>query len=102
MTFSEQLAALKNELKEKLTGDNVELFASIDSQLDTLNEEHEKTVTEVGTLKNTLVDYVKNTGFHVKDKGKTGIETDVETPGKSIDDVMTETIQKIIAERKNN
>lgn len=99
MTFNEQFAAIKAELKDKLTGDNVDLFASIDSKLDALNEEHEKTVTEVGTLKDKLVDYVKNTGFHVKDKGKTGIEDDVESK-KSIDEVMTETIEKIISERK--
>ena len=63
MDFNELLSRIKSSLKDLTTADNIEKISAIDKDIDSLNEAHTKQGDELKKTKDTLVDYVKNTGF---------------------------------------
>ena len=100
--YAELMAKIKGHLKESLTKDSskeeIEKISAMDKELDELNEEHEKLVKENGSLKDSLIESVKNTGFKVNGKEVDDIGTHEET--KSMDDIMNEELAKITAKQK--
>lgn len=92
--YSKLSDSFKELLKKNLTAENADMITQMSTKLDELNKEHEKTVEENSSLKNKIVDYVKNTTFKEQPK------EDFDEP-KSVDDVLADSVNKIISERKN-
>ena len=92
--FEEKYNEFKELLKGSLTGDNVDFITNLSTQLDNLKTEHEAVEKENSSLKDKIVEYVKNTTF--KDPPKEESNND----DKSIDEILNESIDDIIAKRK--
>ena len=63
MDFKELLSRIKDNLKDLTSADNIEKIASLDKDIDSLNECYTKQGEELQKTKDTLVNYVKDTGF---------------------------------------
>ena len=100
--YAELMAKIKGHLKEQITSDSskeqIDTITALDKELDELNNEHEKLVSENSSLKDSLIESVKNTGFKVNGKEIDDIGTSGET--KSMDDIMSEELAKITAKQK--
>ena len=92
--FEEKYNEFKEFLKGSLTGDNVDFITTLTTHLDELNTEHKSVEQENSSLKDKIVEYVKNTTFKEPPKEETHNED------KSIDEILTESIDDIIANRK--
>ena len=99
MAFKDSMNRISNLLKDKiLNADNTEIIAELTQELDSLSDEHEKTEKELTSVKDKLVDVVKNTSFKKEeidnqDKGET------DEP-MSIDDASEEALNEILANRR--
>lgn len=99
MAFKDSKNRIIDLLKDKiLTADNTDIIAEISQELDSLSDEHEKTEKELTSVKDKLVDVVKNTSFKKEeidnqDKGET------DEP-MSIDDASEEALNEILANRR--
>ncbi len=99
MAFKDSMNRISNLLKDKiLTADNTDVIAELTQELDSLSDEHEKTEKELTSVKDKLVDVVKNTSFkkeevEKEDKGET------DEP-MSIDEASDEALKEIFANRK--
>lgn len=99
MAFKDSMNRISNLLKDKiLTADNTEIIAELTQELDSLSDEHEKTEKELTSVKDKLVDVVKNTSFKKEevdnqDKGET------DEP-MSIDEASEEALNEILANRR--
>ena len=99
MAFKDSKNRIIDLLKDKiLTADNKDIIAEISKELDSLSDEHDKTETELTSVKDKLVDVVKNTSFKKEeidnqDKGET------DEP-MSIDDASEEALNEILANRR--
>lgn len=96
MKFEDIVKSIKDGLKGMLTGDNTEVIASLDKQIDELSESHNQTSKDLQDTKDKLVEYVKNTGF------KTQNEKDDIQPDKalSLDDAIMKGLEKIQNDKK--
>lgn len=97
-TYVEIISDLKAGLKGILSADNTEAVAALDKQIDELSGLHEEDGKKIGELKETLVSYVKNTSFKLPKNENP--DDDIDDAPKSVDDIMKETIEEIIKNRK--
>ena len=63
MDFKELLSRIKDNLKDLTSADNIEKIASLDKDINSLNECYTKQGEELQKTKDSLVNYVKETGF---------------------------------------
>lgn len=96
MDFNENFIDIKEKLKKVLTTENTEVVTAIDKQLDTMLADHNAVVKKHGELQNAYIDVVKNTAF------ATPSEENPITPEKSFDDILSDELNKILKERKND
>lgn len=97
-TYVEIITDLKAGLKGILSADNTEAVAALDKQIDELSGLHEEDGKKIGELKETLVSYVKNTSFKLPKNENP--DDDIDDAPKSVDDIMKETLEEIIKNRK--
>ena len=97
MDYSEAINNLKESLKSLMTAENTEQITKAVSQVDELEKLHADDTKEITSLKDRIVEVVKNTSF--KDVPK-------DNPNKLVDEPMDmeksikENVAKIIKERK--
>ena len=97
MDYSEAINNLKESLKSLMTAENTEQITKAVSQVDELEKLHANDTKEITSLKDRIVEVVKNTSF--KDVSK-------DNPNKLLDEPMDmeksikENVAKIIKERK--
>ena len=100
--YEELMSKTKAQLKDLISKDSsqeeINRITSIDKTLDELQAENEKLIAENSSLKDSLIESVKNTGFKVSGKESDDIGLQEET--KSLDDVMIEELAKIQANRR--
>lgn len=100
--YEELMSKTKAQLKDLITKESsqeeINKITSIDKSLDELQAENQKLIAENSSLKDSLIESVKNTGFKVSGKESDDIGVQEET--KSLDDVMTEELAKIQANRR--
>lgn len=99
--YEELMAKTKSQLKDSITKESsqkeIAWVQSIDKSLDELLEEHNKLLEENSSLKDSLIESVKNTGFKVnKESDDIGIQEET----KSLDEIMMEELSKIEANRR--
>ena len=99
--YEELMAKTKSQLKDSITKESsqkeIAWVQSIDKSLDELLEEHKKLLEENSSLKDSLIESVKNTGFKVnKESDDIGIQEET----KSLDEIMMEELSKIEANRR--
>lgn len=101
--FKKVLAETKGQLKSLLTKDAspelIKLVSGIDKNLDALDESFTSKIEENESLKNDLIESVKQTGFKVS--GSTA-DSDVDENQKSMDEIMAEELEKITAKQGGN
>ena len=97
--YEELLSKTKAQLKDLITKESsqeeINKITSIDKSLDELQAENEKLIAENSSLKDSLIESVKNTGFKVTGKETDDIGTQAET--KDLDTIMAEELAKITA-----
>ena len=100
--FAKTLTETKDQLKGMITKDSsqeeIKAITELDKKLDSLNQAYQDKEKENNSLKDDLIASVKNTGFKVNgsqqdDSGATETE-------KSMDDVLQDELDKIIANQK--
>ena len=100
--YQELMSKTKAQLKDLITKESsqeeINRITSIDKTLDELQAENQKLIAENSSLKDSLIESVKNTGFKVSGKESDDIGVQEET--KSLDDVMAEELAKIQANRR--
>ena len=101
--FKKLLGETKSQLKAMLTKDSsqeqIDAITSLDKKLDGLNEAYSKKDEENNSLKDKLIDMVKNTSFKVD--GASNDETDIGGNQKSMDEIMAEELDKITAKQNS-
>ena len=93
MKFNEAYDNYKKQLEGMLTADNTDTITNLVKGLDEIKELYEAQEKEVGALKDKLVDIVKNTTFKTEPKS-------IEDEEKSLDDIMGDKLNEILAKRK--
>ena len=100
--FLKVLSETKTQLKEMLSKDSskedIEKITQLDKNLDSLNEAYDIKSQENDSLKDTLIESVKNTGFKVN--GSQSDDSGVDQNQKSMEDIMDEELEKIVAKQK--
>lgn len=91
--YNEITESFKDLLKQNLTADNSEVITQLSTKLDELKQEHEKLEEENSQLKDKYVEYIKATNFKETPKDEV-----LDEP-KSLDDIITDSVNKIINER---
>lgn len=98
--FVKVLSETKIQLKEMLTKessqDEINRITEIDKKLDSLNEAFTEKTQENESLKDTLIESVKNTGFKV---GASQNNEDIDQNQKSMEDIMNEELEKVLAKQ---
>ncbi len=98
--FKKVLSKTKTQLKAMITKESsqeqINAITSVDKVLDSLNEAYQGKEEEVNSLKDNLIDMVKNTGFKVD--GSKGDE-DIDGNQKSMEEIMQEELNKITAKQ---
>ena len=100
--FKKVLSETKTQLKAMLTKESsqeqINAITSLDKQLDSLNEAFKTKEEELNSLKDSLIEQVKNTSFKVD-----GSQADDSMDGnqKSMDEIMQEELEKIIAKQNS-
>ena len=102
MDFKQLLSETKTQLKGMLTSESsqeqIKAISEIDKHLDSLSEAYETKEKEVSSLKDDLIASVKSTGFKVN--GSQDDDSGVDQNQKSMDDIMAEELEKIVAKQK--
>ena len=100
--YQELMGKTKAQLKDLITKESsqeeINKITSIDKTLDELQAENDKLLAENNSLKDSLIESVKNTGFKVT--GKESDDTGVQDETKDLDTIMAEEIAKIEANRR--
>ena len=96
--FKKVLSGIKELLKDKLNGDNLELFTAVDKELDRLSTEHEKVEEDLSQTKDKLIEVVKNTSFKDDSIAK-DTEGDTDDSPVDIDKALESAIDEVIAKR---
>ena len=99
--FEKILSETKTQLNGLMTKDSpkevIDTIAKINQQLESMNESFAKQVEENQSLKETIIEQVKATGFQPSSsKDDSGIDQNQ----KSMDDIMQDELDKIIAKQK--
>ena len=90
--LTETKSQLKALLNDKSSQEQITAITSLDKCLDNLNEVYNQKEEEVNSLKDNLIDMVKNTSFKVDNSSNDDI-TD-QNP-KSMDEILNEELKKI-------
>lgn len=93
MNWNELLTRIKGDLKNLVNGDNAEAIASIDKSLDNADELYKAQTDELVKTKDTLVDFVKNTGF--KEPARNSQEPTQEDEAISIDEAFEKGLKEL-------
>ena len=96
--LTETKSQLNGMLSKESTKEQIELVANINKQLDGLQEVFTEKVQENESLKETIINQVKNTGF--APNGNQHDDSGVDQNQKSMDEIMEEELSKIIAKQK--
>lgn len=96
MTFKEKCQALKGSLKELLTADNTDQITKAVSEIDSMESLYEESEKEKQSLKDKMIDIVKNTSF--SEKSPSSDKTLLEK--KSVDEALKDGLAKIISNDK--
>lgn len=101
MDFKQLLGETKTQLKGMLTKDSsqeqIKVISELDKKLDSLSEAYETKEKEISSLKDDLIESVKSTGFKVN--GSQNDDSGVDQNQKSMEDIMTEELEKIVAKQ---
>ena len=84
----------KAELKALMTPENADAIAGVVAHLDEAEKEHTTLQEQHQGLKDKYVGIVSNMTFPEKPKDEVGVEQ------KSLDDIMKDNLNKVIANRK--
>lgn len=93
--MSKTKARLKDLITKESSQEEITKITTIDKDLDELLAENEKLVAENNSLKDSLIESVKSTGFKVT--GKEQDDTGVQDETKDLDTIMAEELAKIKA-----
>ena len=92
--LTETKSQLKGLLNEQSSQEQINAITSLDKQLDFLNEVYDQKEKEVNSLKDNLIDMVKNTSFKVDNSSNSEF---VDPNPKSMDDILLEELNKFNA-----
>ena len=95
--LSETKTQLNGMLSKESSKEQIELVAELNKKLDSINEVFTEKVQENESLKETIIDQVKNTGF--KPNSSQHDDSGVDQNQKSMDEIMNEELEKVIAKR---
>ena len=95
--LSETKTQLKGMLTKEASQDQIAVITELDKKLDSLNEAFDQKAQENESLKDNLIEAVKNTGFKVNGANQ---EDDIGGNQKSMDDILKEELQKVVANKK--
>ena len=93
--ISEILNQCRNLIKDLVTADNTESIAKVTKSLDEVENEANTMATENTSLKDKIVDMVKNSIVSTNEPSQ---PTQEETP-KSLDEIMIEEANKIVSDK---
>ena len=88
--LSETKTQLKASITTESSKEQVDNVALSDSKIDEMNKAFEELTKEYEALKDSYIEQVKNTGF----KGSEN-DNDISGETKSLDEIMSEELQKI-------
>ena len=94
--LSETKTQLKGMLTKESTQDQIAVITELDKKLDSLNEAFDQKAQENESLKDNLIEAVKNTGFKVSGANQ---EDDLGQNQKPLEDILDEELQKVIAQQ---
>ena len=95
--LEELISLAKESLKDLVTAENTEAIAKVSKALDDVSEQGTKVENEILSLKDKIVDMVKS-GMSTTKPPKD--ETSSDDTQKSLDEIMNEEANKILANRK--
>ena len=90
--LTETKSQLKALLNDKSSQEQITAITSLDKYLDNLNEVYNQKEEEVNSLKDNLIDMVKNTSFKVDNSSSDDI---IDQNPKSMDEILKEELEKI-------
>lgn len=90
--LTETKSQLKALLNDKSSQEQITAITSLDKCLDNLNEVYNQKEEEVNSLKDNLIDMVKNTSFKVDNSSSDDI---IDQNPKSMDEILNEELKKI-------
>ena len=90
--LTETKSQLKALLNDKSSQEQITAITSLDKCLDNLNEVYNQKEEEVNSLKDNLIDMVKNTSFKVDNSSNDDI---TDQNQKSMDEILKEELEKI-------
>lgn len=96
--FQDTITLIKQLLKDSLNDQNLDLITKLDKEIDNLSQTHEETEKELSSVKDKLIDVVKNTSF--KDEIGPKLPQDDTDKVMSVDEALETGLQEIIANRK--
>lgn len=98
--FKKLMSETKTQLKDLITKDSsqefIKMVTAIDKNLDSINNVLEEKDKENMSLKDDLINAVKETGFKVTGNSN---NDDIDGNPKSMDDIMKEELEKITAKQ---
>ena len=94
--LTETKSQLKGLLNENSSQEQINAITSLDKQLDSLNEVYDQKEKEVNSLKDNLIDMVKNTSFKVDNSSNSDI---IDQNPKSMDEILNDELVKITAKK---
>ena len=100
MGFNEVIESLKAYLKENLTPENTNLLSHIDKDLDKAVDAHKATEKELASVKDKLVDVVKETSFKTESKDADPNKVEEEDKPLGINEAFDEAFKEIKEARK--
>lgn len=99
--FRKILSETKTQLKGMITKDStqeqINVITDLDKKLDSLNEAYDLKTQENESLKDSLIESVKNTGFKVNGSQKD--DSGVDQNQKSMDEILADELNKITAKK---
>lgn len=99
--FKKVLEETKLQLKGMLNKDSsqeqINAITALDKNLDSLNEAYDQKTQENESLKDNLIESVKNTGFKVGGSQKD--DSGIDQNPKSMDEILNEELDKITAKK---
>ena len=99
--FKKVLEETKLQLKGMLNKDSsqeqINAITALDKNLDSLNEAYDQKTQENESLKDNLIESVKNTGFKVGGSQKD--DSGIDQNPQSMDEILNEELDKITAKK---
>ena len=96
--FQDAITLIKQILKDSLNDQNLDLITKLDKEIDNLSQTHEETEKELSSVKDKLIDVVKNTSF--KDENGPKLPQDNTDEAMSVDEALEASLKEIEANRK--